>query len=53
MAFINLDEVSIVHWYDETVRHRCGYCKSEEGSVSNGMCNYFKVMLCTTHLLLS
>ncbi|CAH0564456.1 unnamed protein product [Brassicogethes aeneus] len=34
---INLKENTIVQWYAEREKHKCGYCKIEHGSVSYGM----------------
>ncbi|CAH1977893.1 unnamed protein product [Acanthoscelides obtectus] len=34
---VDLTEKSLVQWFDETERHKCGYCKSPNGSVSIGM----------------
>ncbi|XP_018569087.1 arginyl-tRNA--protein transferase 1 isoform X2 [Anoplophora glabripennis] len=28
---------SIVYWYPDREKHRCGYCKNEYGSISHGM----------------
>lgn len=37
MAYLNPNEISIVHWFPDTEGHKCGYCKSTTGSISNGM----------------
>ncbi|XP_066246857.1 arginyl-tRNA--protein transferase 1 isoform X3 [Euwallacea similis] len=34
---VDLSKFSIVQWYAERERHRCGYCKDPSGSVSYGM----------------
>ncbi|KAJ8923364.1 hypothetical protein NQ315_001922 [Exocentrus adspersus] len=30
-------DVSVAYWYPDTEKHKCGYCKNEFGSISNGM----------------
>ncbi|KAK4874080.1 hypothetical protein RN001_013440 [Aquatica leii] len=37
MSSINIEKISIVHWFPELERHTCGYCKKENGAVSYGM----------------
>ncbi|GJQ72406.1 hypothetical protein Trydic_g3487 [Trypoxylus dichotomus] len=34
---LNINSISIVHWNPYIEKHRCGYCKSESGSISYGM----------------
>ncbi|KAL1494341.1 hypothetical protein ABEB36_009955 [Hypothenemus hampei] len=34
---IDIEKVSIAQWYGERERHRCGYCTSSMGNISNGM----------------
>ncbi|KAJ8951568.1 hypothetical protein NQ318_020444 [Aromia moschata] len=36
MSF-DIRRMSIAHWFPDTEKHRCGYCKNESGSISNGM----------------
>lgn len=33
---INLSNLSIVSWFEDVEKHRCGYCKSENSSISDG-----------------
>nr|CAH7763148.1 unnamed protein product [Callosobruchus chinensis] len=34
---VNLSGKSLVQWFDEIEKHKCGYCKSPDGSLSIGM----------------
>ncbi|VEN52608.1 unnamed protein product [Callosobruchus maculatus] len=34
---VNLAGKSLVQWFDEIEKHKCGYCKSPDGSISIGM----------------
>ncbi|KAK9719464.1 Arginine-tRNA-protein transferase, C terminus [Popillia japonica] len=34
---LTINNISIVHWFPHVEKHRCGYCKSENGSISYGM----------------
>lgn len=36
MSAINIEKISIVHWYPDLETHKCGYCKNENGAVSYG-----------------
>lgn len=33
---LTINNISIVHWFPHVEKHRCGYCKSENGSISYG-----------------
>lgn len=33
---VNLDKFSLVVWYQDVEKHRCGYCRNPKGSISNG-----------------
>ncbi|KAF5302592.1 hypothetical protein FQA39_LY10210 [Lamprigera yunnana] len=37
MFSVDLEKVSMVHWFPDLERHTCGYCKTENGAVSYGM----------------
>lgn len=39
---VSLKDYSIVSWFEDVEKHRCGYCKSENNSVSNGKSMVFK-----------
>lgn len=41
---VNLNDLSIVLWYDEVNKHRCGYCKNPKGSISNGEFAFFQLL---------
>ncbi|KAG5873214.1 hypothetical protein JTB14_005669 [Gonioctena quinquepunctata] len=34
---MDLSKMSCVQWFGGTEKHRCGYCKNENGSISHGM----------------
>nr|CAI5853599.1 unnamed protein product [Callosobruchus analis] len=34
---VDLSGKSLVQWFDEIEKHKCGYCKSPDGSISIGM----------------
>lgn len=37
MSSINIEKISIVHWFPDLETHKCGYCKNATGAVSYGM----------------
>ncbi|KAJ8927850.1 hypothetical protein NQ314_019652, partial [Rhamnusium bicolor] len=37
MMTFDLKNMSIAHWFCDKEKHRCGYCKNDNGSLSNGM----------------
>lgn len=36
MSYLDPNQISIVHWFDDIEKHRCGYCDNENSSISNG-----------------
>lgn len=48
MSYLDPNKISIVHWFDDTEKHRCGYCKNDKSTISNGklrLCFFSKILI--------